>query len=357
MLHQTVFHNSIDDWGISILIIIGALLLNKLIIVVNQKVIKKITSRSQTNFDDILFTALEKPILMGVFLLAFWVAAKRLHLGADVIDVISKSYDVLVVLNVTWFFARFITALIEDYTNNSNKKEKRRFKVDDKLLPIIRRIALIIIWIIGIVTALNNVGIKAATLLGTLGIGGIAFALAAQDTIKNIFGGFTIFTDKTFRIGDIIRFDSVEGTVVDIGLRSTRIRNYDKRLLTIPNYKLTDAFITNISSEPDRRVVMELGLTYDTSPEKMEEAMQILKDIPNRIHAVRHNDIVASFTNFADSALIITFIYFIRKPNNLYETYTKVNMDILRSFEQAGLSFAFPSQTIHIKQDQSFITS
>jgi len=352
MLEKIVYNNSIQDWGISLLIITGAFLLNRLIVVLNQKVIKRLTAKSKTNIDDIFFNALEKPILLGVILLAFWIATARLELGSDVHDIISKSYDLLVVLNFTWFFARFASALIDNYTLISNKKKQsERTKIDARVLPVIKRTVLTIIWIIGIVTALNNAGIKATTLLGTLGIGGIAFALAAQDTIKNIFGGFAIYMDKTFRLGDTIKFDSVEGTVVDIGLRSTRIRNYDKRLLTIPNYKLTDAFIINISSEPGRRIVMELGLMYQTSIEKMQEAMQILRDMPNRITDVSDKDVVVSFTDFAESALIITFIYFIRKSADTYETRSRVNQEILRAFNQAELKFAFPSRTVYVETD------
>ena len=354
MLEQIVYDNSIQDWGISLLILVGALLLNRLIISLNRNVIKKMTAKSKTNFDDILFSALEKPILWGVMLLAFWIATDRLQLGQEFKDILSKSYDLLIVLNFTWFFARFATALVNNYALIRNKeKHAARVKIDAKLLPVVRRTILIFIWIIGIVTALYNVGIKVTTLLGTLGIGGIAFALAAQDTIKNIFGGFTIFTDKTFRIGDVIKFDSVEGTVVDIGLRSTRILNYDKRLLTIPNYKLTDAFITNISSEPGRRIVMELGLMYQTSVEKMQEAMQLLADMPQRVKDVSDKDLVVSFTNFADSALIITFIYYIHKTADIYETRSQVNMEILSAFNQAGLKFAFPSQTLYIEKEES----
>jgi MscS family membrane protein len=352
MLEKIIYDNSVADWGISILIIIGALLLNRLIIILNRKVILKITAKSKTRFNDLLFNALEKPVLMGVILLAIWIATKRLLLGQEVHESIAKSYDLLVVLNFTWFFSRFATALIEHYAvAGSKEKHPDNKKIDTRLLPVIKRSTLIIIWFIGIVTALHNVGIQATTLLGTLGIGGIAFALAAQDTIKNIFGGFTIFTDKTFRIGDTIQFDSVEGKVVDIGLRSTRIRNYDKRLLTIPNYKLTDAIITNISSEPGRRVVMELGLTYQTSSEKMQEAMRLLEDIPNRIPEVSDRDLTVFFTDFKDSALIITFVYFIRKTSDIFATRSKVNLEILRSFNQAGLDFAFPTRTLHIEKE------
>jgi MscS family membrane protein len=348
MLDRVFYGNSLQDWGISILIVIGALFINKLIILLNRKVIRKLTAKSKARVDDIFFESIEKPVLMGVILLAIWIALGRLELASHIHEMVKKSYEVLVVLNITWFFARFILSLIEEsIVNRNGSSQESRFGIDSKLLPLIKRGILVIVWFIGIVTAFHNIGIKITTLMGTLGIGGIAFALAAQDTIKNIFGGITIFTDHTFRIGDVINFDSTEGTVVDIGLRSTRICTYDKRMVTIPNYKLTDALVTNISSEPGRRIVMDIGLTYDTAPKKMREAIAILKSMPGRVSGVRKQDIAAGFYEFGDSALIIRFIYFISKSADNLETMSKVNFEILNAFTQAGLDFAFPSKTIY----------
>lgn len=351
MLDEVYYGNSLQDWGISALIIIGAFIVNKIFVFLNRRIMKKLASKSATLLDDIFFNALEKPVMMGIILLAIWVALGRLDLGAHFHDVVKKSYEILVVLNMTWFFARLASLLVDAGVSKDGKQQKGRFHIDSKLLPLIKRSVLIIVWVIGLVTALHNVGIKVTTLMGTLGIGGIAFALAAQDTIKNIFGGITIFTDNTFRIGDVINFNSTEGTVVDIGLRSTRIRTYDKRLVTIPNYKLTDALITNISSEPARRIVMDIGLTYDTTLEKMQEAIGILKDMPNRIQGVREKELVAVFNEFADSALIIRYIYFVAKNADSTEVKSQVNFEILRSFGEAGLNFAFPSKTIYIENN------
>lgn len=352
MLDSMYYGNTLRDWGLSALIVICALFINKLITVLYRKVIKKITVKSATKIDDMVFDSLEKPVLMGVILLAIWIALGRLNLEDKVYAVIKNSYEGLVILNVTWFFARFFSSLIgEDLSNKDNKLQKNRFNIDSKLLPLIKRGVLIIVWFVGIVMALHNAGVTVTTLMGTLGIGGIAFALAAQDTIKNVFGGITIFTDHTFRIGDIINFDSTEGTVIDIGLRSTRVRTYDKRLVTIPNYKLTDALVTNISSEPGRRVVMDIGLTYDTTSEKMQEAITILKSMPGRVSDIRNSDMAAGFFEFGDSALIIRFIYFIRKSADILETRSKVNFEILNAFTQAGLNFAFPSQTVYLEDN------
>jgi MscS family membrane protein len=224
--------------------------------------------------------------------------------------------------------------------------------MDPKLLPLAKRTVLIIIWLLGIITALHNAGLNLSTLLGTLGIGGIAFALAAQDTIKNIFGGVNLFIDRPFCIGDVIKFDTMEGRVIDIGLRSTRIYTYECRIVTIPNYKLTDALITNVSSESSRRIVAELGLTYDTSTEKMQEAIDMLKKIPEKVNEINKHDVTVAFTDFGSSALIITYIYFVNRNANVYETRSKVNFEILKSFNQAGLNFAFPSRTLYIAGNQ-----
>lgn len=223
------------------------------------------------------------------------------------------------------------------------------------MMPIIKRTILVIVWLIGIVMALSNVGVNISALLGTLGIGGIAFALAAQDTVKNVFGAFTILTDKPFSIGDTIRVDSYEGTVVDVGVRSTKIMNYDKRIITFPNYKITDTSIVNISSEPMRRVVLNLGLTYDTTSEKMKEALELLKSIPKRVENVSSNpfDIVAVFTEYSDSALVIMYIYFIEKQGDILGVTSNMNMEILAAFNKAGLNLAFPTRTVYIQKDES----
>lgn len=345
------YGNSLRDWGISLLIIVGAVVVNKLISLINRRVVRRLTARSSTRIDDLLSEALEPPILLGVMLFAVWISLGRLDgLGQKFHDVLYKAYEVLVTLNFTWLFARLLSRFIEAALTKGEGSAAARLNINSHLLPLIRRGVLIVVWAIGIITALHNIGVTVTTLMGTLGIGGMAFALASQDTIKNVFGGITIFTDGTFLIGDVIRIGDTEGTVVDIGLRSTRLRTYDRRLVVLPNSQLIDAVITNISSEPGRRVVINLGLTYDTSPEKMQEAMSILRAMPERIAEVEPTDVTASFLEFADSALVIRFIYFIRKGADIFETQSQVNADILTRFNAAGLSFAFPTQTIYVEK-------
>lgn len=349
MLENELWGNTIENWGISILIILGAIIIVKLLSLLGKKVIKPFVTGTDNHLDDVIFYSLEAPVKFAIILLGIWIAIHRLVYPDSFVKVVDNAYSILIVLDITWFFGRLFSSLLQVYWGKQSNGQA------NKMMPIIKRTILVIVWLIGIVMALSNVGVNISALLGTLGIGGIAFALAAQDTVKNVFGAFTILTDKPFSIGDAIRVDSYEGTVVDVGVRSTKIMNYDKRIITFPNYKITDTSIVNISSEPMRRVVLNLGLTYDTTSEKMKEALELLKSIPKRVENVSSNpsDIVAVFTEYSDSALVIMYIYFIEKQGDILGVTSNMNMEILAAFNKAGLNLAFPTRTVYIQKDES----
>lgn len=349
MLQTEFLGNTVQTWLISILFIVGAIIIVKLISFFSKRFLKPLVDRTDNHLDDIIYYSLEAPVKFAIILLGLWIAIHRLVYPDSFVKNIDNAFSILIVLDITWFFGRIFSGLLQAYLGKHTNGHA------NNMMPIIKRTILVIVWIIGIITALSNVGVNISALLGTLGIGGIAFALAAQDTVKNIFGAFTILTDKPFSIGDTIRFDSYEGTVVDVGVRSTKIMNYDKRIITFPNYKITDAAIINISSEPMRRVVLNLGLTYDTPPEKMKEALEILRAIPQRVENVspQPSDVTAIFSEYADSALVIMYIYFIKKQGDILGVTSNMNMEILASFNKAGLNFAFPTQTIYIEGDES----
>ena len=351
MLEKQIWGNTLENWIISIIIILGTILLAKLVSLFNKKVLKGFTQKTKNKLDDIIYNSIESPIIFGIVLLGIWIAIHRLAYPDNFVSTIDDAYKILVVLNITWLFTRLFDSLIDFYWTKANDNTRTTHIHNTKMVPIVKRTLLILVWIIGIVMALGNVNVDISALIGTLGIGGIAFALAAQDTIKNIFGAFTILTDRPFSIGDVVRIDTFEGTILDVGIRSTKMRNYDKRLITFPNYKIADASVVNISSEPMRRITMKIGLTYNTSPEKMSEAISILKDMPSKVKFVNANDITVQFSDFADSALIITFIYNIEPKGNIGQTTSDVNMEILNSFNKAGLNFAFPSQTLYIEKE------
>lgn len=348
MLEQEIWGNTVENWAISIFIIVGAVILVKLLSLFGKKVIKPFTNRTTNRVDDIIYYSLESPVKFAVILLGIWIAIHRLVYPDSFVKVVDNAYRILIILDITWIFARLFSGLLQIYWGHKSDGKT------NTMMPVIKRTILVVVWIIGLVMALSNIGVNISALLGTLGIGGIAFALAAQDTVKNIFGAFTIFTDKPFSIGDTINVNGSEGTVVDVGVRSTKILGYDRRITTLPNYKITDTSIVNISSEPMRRVTVKLGLTYDTTPEKMKEALDILRDIPKRMENVSDNpsDITAVFTDYADSALVITYYYYIKKQGDILKVTSDMNLEILTSFNKAGLNFAFPTQTLYVYKDE-----
>ena len=353
MLEQVYYGNPLSEWLISFAIILGSFLLSKLVFSINKKFIFRLTKKTNTRLDDILFRTLQSPLLFGIILVSIWIALSRLNLDKTFAKYLSESYKVLTVINITWFFKCLFHALIYEYLTPKAHEtpDKRRFYLDSHKVSMVQKTTNGLVWAIGIIIALSNVGVKLGALLGTLGVGGIAFALAAQDTIKNVFGGFTILTDGTFRIGDRIKVDAYDGHVEDIGIRSTRIRMLDKRLAIIPNYKIVEGAVENVSEEPMFRVLMKLGLVYNTAPEKMKRAMDILKEIAVKNNDVDDDSILVGFSSFETSALNITFIYYIKKGSDLFQTQSEMNMSILQHFNAEGIKFAYPTQTIYMEKE------
>ncbi len=344
--NQVFYHNSIENWIISLCYILGSILVARLLYSFSARIIKRITVKTNSRLDDIIIDMIEEPLMAAIILGGFWVGLQHLNLPPAGDKVIVIIYRVLVVLNITWFAFRFVSSLINEYLIPLSEKDNSR--LDEHVISLAQKVLGTIIWILGGIMALNNAGVNVGALLAGLGIGGLAFALAAQDTVKNIFGGITIFTDKPFRIGDLVNISGYTGTIEDIGMRSTRIRTLQGRLITIPNYKTVDGSIENITLEPTRRIEISLGLTYDTTPEKMELALKILKEMPKYISEI-DSKVLAAFTNYGASSLDITCLYHILKENDILETQSKVNLHILKFYNENGLNFAFPTQTVYLQ--------
>jgi len=341
---EKFYYNTIGDWLIAAGIVLATMIAAKLIYWVLRNIIKKITQKTKTTLDDILLESLQQPIVFGMVVFGIWFALKNLNFPEWIDDIINKAYFFLTIINITWIIARVVSAMIEEYLVPIVQKSES--DLDDQLLPIVRKTLKILIWSIGVIIALNNIGFNVGAVLAGMGIGGLALAMAAKDTISNLFGGVMIFTDKPFKIRDRVVIDGFDGVVEEIGIRSTRLRTLAGRLVTIPNAKFTDGIVENISSEPTRKVVLNLGLTYDTPHEKMELAMKILKDINDANPHVRENPII-SFNAFGDFSLGILFIYYILKDEDILGVQTEMNMEILKQFNANGLEFAFPTQTIY----------
>lgn len=230
-------------------------------------------------------------------------------------------------------------------------------KLDNMLVPIIRkslRATIIILVSVQIAQVLSDKPIT--SIIAGLGIGGLAVALAAQDTIKNFFGSIVLFVDKPFEMGDRIAIDGHDGPVEEVGLRSTKIRTLDGHLVTIPNGELANKTIQNIGKRPYIKRITNLTITYDTPTEKVERALEIVKEILNN-HEGMHKDFPPRiyFNEFNSESLNIMVIYWYHPPDYWeFMTFTEnFNKEVFRRFNDEGIDFAFPTQTLYLAGDSS----
>lgn len=345
---QEPFGIALLDWGITAGLILASIIGAKIIFWILTKVISKLTKKTKGKLDDLLLDLLEEPIAfilgsVGVWKSIDWLGLSEINQGR-----IDKIFFIILLGFTAWAISRTIEALIDNYL--VPVVEKSESDLDDQLLPILRKALKVTVWIMAVIIGFNNAGYDVGAIVAGLGIGGLAFALAAQDSVKNLFGGFTIFIDKPFTVKDRIKISGFDGSVEEIGIRSTRIRTLDGRMVTIPNSKFSESAIENISSEPSRKIVLNLGLTYNTNSDGVKEAMELLKSIVNSKNGVDEK-VFVGFNAFNDSALNIVCVYYISPGADILGVQTEINLEILENFANAKLDFAFPTQTLFIEKD------
>jgi MscS family membrane protein len=344
---KTFYGNTVAEWSVSLLIIAGTFVLSKALYWLFGNIIKRITKKTKSKLDDLLVDKIEEPVILALVLGGIWYALLYLNLSEGILNFIDKAFYVAFTFDVSWLVVRLVDSLLVEYLTPLVKKTNGN--LDDQLLPIVRKSLKGTIWAIAIVVGLNNAGYDVGALLAGLGLGGLAFAMAAKDSVANLFGGITVFMDKPFKIGDRIVIDGYDGTIVDMGMRSTKLKTLAGRLVTIPNKNFTEKYIENISSEPSRKIAMSLGLTYDTQPKAILKAVEILKDIDKQ-NKYTDDECVAIFESFGDFSLNITYIYYITKGEDIWAAIHHTNHEILSRFNDAGLEFAFPTQTLFTQE-------
>ena len=234
-----------------------------------------------------------------------------------------------------------------------SKAEGTASKLDDQVLPLLQRAATGAVWVLGIVFVMQNVGVDVASLLAGLSIGGLAFALAAKDTVENLFGSITIFIDKPFQIGDwVVVGDGVEGVVEEVGFRSTRIRTFYGSLVSVPNGKVAHARIDNKGRRTFRRVKTTLAFTYGATEAQLGAFVTRARDFLKSNPAVADTTCEVHFAAFSASSLDVMVYFFLDVPDWTAELdeRAKCYFAFLRIAEEEGLSFAFPSQSLYVEQ-------
>ncbi|UCG57688.1 MAG: mechanosensitive ion channel family protein [Phycisphaerales bacterium] len=230
-------------------------------------------------------------------------------------------------------------------------------KLDDMLVPAVRKSLRVTVAIVTVIFIVDNILEQdvGSILLGA-GVGGIAVALAAKDTIANFFGSITIFADRPFQMGELIKVDDHVGPVEEVGFRSTRVRTLDGHLVTVPNSVIANSIVENIGRRPFIRRTSNITITYDSGHTKAAKAVEIIKDVLADVPEVNTDPDRPPrvyFSDFNDWSLNIYMSYWVKPADYwLYqEVNERVNLEMMRRFEEAGIEFAFPSQTLYMKKD------
>jgi len=291
----------------------------------------------------------------------YFCAVLGISLGLNILSMSPKVFEIVNTLNAILFATAvgYLVFWLVDVPSTwlAGLSEKTESKIDDMLVPVIRkslRISVVILVLVQIMQILSDKPIT--SIIAGLGIGGIAIALAAQDSIKNIFGSLVLFTDKPFELGDRVLVDGHDGPVEEVGLRSTKIRTLDGHLVTVPNGELANKTIQNIGKRRYIRRIADITITYDTPPEKVDLALDILKEILEK-HEGMNDDFPPRifFNDFNADSLNLRVIYWYHPPSYwAFMAFTEnFNKEVLRRFNEEGIDFAFPTQTLYLAGDSS----
>ncbi len=334
--------------GIGAAIFLG--LAVKLIVQLLVSIIHKFVSKkTETVWDDKLISAFRGPTgyIAAIGSWIFFVSLLKFGKGST--EFITDTLQVALGVVFIWLAYRLVNVFIEFVESLADKTKST---LDDQLIPILSKTLKALVVGIGTMIILQNFGINVLSLLAGLGIGGLAFALAAKDTASNIFGSITIFSDRPFILGDWVRIGSAEGIVEEIGIRSTRIRTFAKTQISIPNSVVANSTIINVSKRDNyRRVSTTLGLTYDTPPEKMKAFTEGVKNIIIAHPDTHKDNMHVYFVNYGAFSLDVMVYFFLNVADWTNELMGKqdILLQIMRLAKDIGVDFAYPTQSLHIE--------
>lgn len=341
--------NTWQHWSVAGAILLLSYLFRRVVAHAVFKIFKQLTKRTQTTLDDELIVAWEKPVAAFITVLGAVLAIKVLKLSPEIDEAARYFKTIAIAVVALWFFLSSVSCVLD----HLQVVAKNKGKAVAAFMPWIKKTLLALILVFGVLLAAQSLGANVKAFLAGLGIGGLAFALAAQDTIANLFGSVVVAVDQPFRIGDFVQIGAHQGVIEDIGLRSTKVRTPDRTLIAIPNKTVANEAINNFTRMPQRRVLQTIGVTYGSKREQVDGLVEDIRALLKGIPEVHPQTILVHFLNFGASSLDIQIIYFSADPDGIktMNLRHRVNLELMRLVEARGLSFAFPTQTIEFSGD------
>lgn len=351
-LQTTFIGNSAREWLILAGVITAILIALRLIKFIVIGKIKKWADKTETTWDNFIIEVAERNVIPLLYVSAFYFPL----LASDISDKITPILHIAFLISLTFFTLRTISAAFKKFIHSFIRRDEDGDAKEKQAAGLIV-VANIIIWAVGVIFLVDNLGYNVTTLIAGLGVGGIAIALAAQAVLGDLFSYFVIFFDRPFEIGDFVTLDKEAGVIEYIGIKTTRIRTLSGEQLICSNTDLTNSRLHNYKRMEKRRVVFSIGVVYHTSGQKLAAVPEIVKNIIRSIPDVQLDR--GHFSGFADSSIRFEFVYYVLDPDyNLYmDRQQSIYLAIAAEFEKHGIEFAYPTQTIFMAKEQQVNSS
>lgn len=346
ILNLTWQNNSVLDYSISLGIILGLFLIFKIFDYWILYKLEKFAKKTETKWDDLIIGFMREIKWFFYFIIATYIGSKYLTLPNLINNIIYYTLILSIGFYVAKGISRIINELIEIQVKKSDEKETASSK---SMMRVLGVIAKIIIWAIIFLMILSNAGVEITPLIASMGIGGIAVALALQSVLGDLFGAFVIYFDKPFKEGDFIIVGNDMGVVKHIGIKSTRIQALQGQELIMSNTELVNSRVNNYKQMQKRRIVFEFGVKYDTGKEKLSKIKKIVTKIFDKVKDADLDRV--HFKSFGDFSLNFEVVYYVNSAdyNEYMDIQENVNMALYTDFEKAKIEFAFPTQTIELE--------
>ncbi len=346
-------HNKfIVDGLVAVTIIVVTFLVSKLTARLEKSVFGRLVRRTKSNLDDRMLKIIGGGVRKILWLIGVYFALHSLNFLLS--SSLLKYSDGILYIFAVFVAAHILSGVLESLLDWYGERwgESVKGRIQDEFGPLFRRLIVIVIYTIAIIFILKHFRQDISSLIVSLGVGSLAVALAAKDTLANMISGFMIMTDRPFRIGDRIMLESGEkGDVYDIGLRSTKILTFDNTLIVVPNQQIINEKVTNLSyPDPQIRVMVEVGVAYGTD---LDKAKRVLVEV-----CKAHPDVLdepppkAYFLNFGESSLDLRVVCYVARWNEQWHVSEELRMGINKAFQHEGIEIPFPQMVIHTQKEK-----
>ena len=349
MMDDQFLGNTVQDYLVSAAVFLGVLVGLSIGKAILLRYLKALSQRTANDFDDLLHDLLRRTVGPLVYLFtALYVGTRSLILSESLGHLLQGLFVIILTIKVAQVLQGITTYGIRRWTEQTAKEDPAGAAMFKSITWLVR----LMIWVAALLFVFDNLGVSITAFVASLGIGGVAVALAAQSVLGDAFSSFAIFVDKPFQVGDFIVVGDLLGTVEHVGFKTTRIRSLGGEQLIFSNSDLTSSRIKNYKQMQERRIVFSVGVVYQTPVEKVKAIPLMIKRVIEEHQSVRFDR--AHFKSFGDFALIYEVVFYVLRPD--YNTYMdmqqSINFRLMEEFQKARIEFAYPTQQLYVTQSE-----